>query len=118
MQVSTASAPSAVVFMLIIVHLQESVPFPAVRAPARGRAPLMNACLLLPAVHLEQHAVARDVVLDAQVVVCAGGIEEAAGRLCREIVQRHHLDAAVGLLVRDPRPSSRQAQTSLFRGGV
>src|SRR5262245_19920950 len=42
---------------------------------------------------------ARDVVLDAHVVVRAGRVEEAAGRLGREIVQRHDLDAAVRLLV-------------------
>src|SRR5262245_28128618 len=50
---------------------------------------------VLPAGDVEDRSVAAGVVLDADVEVLAGGIEEPAGPLGVEVVQRADPDAAV-----------------------
>ena len=52
-----------------------------------------------PAVHFEDDSVTGQVVLDADEVARARGVEQAAGRFGGQVVQRHELHAGVGGLV-------------------
>ena len=52
-----------------------------------------------PARDVQDDAVARHVVLNAHEVVVSPLVEDAAGRFGSEVVERHHADAAIRLIV-------------------